>query len=137
MRFHQGHGAYALTTGHAYETMGSRPRTQGATEMAFKPGDKVRASFMISGEIVRIERNRGIDIAIIFEGSPYNRQVPVSNLTKIEFCENATIIYDLEATPTNTGFGDRYPVKNLIYCRNAPEIRTRRGTWFCKECGSR
>lgn len=49
-------------------------------------------------------------------------------------CQNATITYDLEATPTNTGFGDRYPVKNLTHCQNIADRQSLRGTWYCGTC---
>jgi hypothetical protein len=100
-----------------------------------KRGDVVRATFAISGEITDFTRTGRLDFVVIrCPGELYTRRVTLDGVTKIPHCENAAIEYDLTATPTNTGFGDRYPVKALRPCRNLPEARTGRGTWLCRSC---
>ncbi|MEV0237579.1 hypothetical protein [Nonomuraea sp. NPDC050786] len=49
-------------------------------------------------------------------------------------CQNATIVYDYDATPTNIGFEDMYPVKNLIHCQNDADRQSPRGTHYCATC---
>lgn len=54
-------------------------------------------------------------------------------------CENARIIYDYDAKPANFGFGDQYPVKDLLYCTCKAKFRTvpksiPRTSWLCEHC---
>lgn len=96
-------------------------------------GDKVRGPG-ISGEISKTYRKYGEMWADVSTANGMPRSMPCSGLTVISRCENATIVYDTDAKPVNIGFGDRYPVRNLIPCTNAPEIVTNRGRWYCKAC---
>lgn len=49
-----------------------------------KVGDRVKSGTSISGEVIRIERHRSIDFAVIFTGERYTRRIPVSDVQKVE-----------------------------------------------------
>lgn len=100
-----------------------------------KRGDVVRTKSGISGEITDFAQTGRIDFVVIRpSGEKRTRKILLDSVTLIPHCENSAIEYDLTATPTNTGFGDRYPVKQLHPCRNRPEVQTGRGTWLCHSC---